>query len=650
MDSVSSEIELEKLLNLALRSPEVGAVNFNALHVVIAEIIKSLGLGNKLINVQNTTQFNGSNSFTVVGNGRVGVHSRVYDKNLTFLENKVNSLENKLKILEQLPSNVDIIKIVREKDTKMSVGNIWQFININRRLSATEEAIGKFSDLLEKAVSELDEIKDFKKELSDLKKIVTNIEIDNKLVKERLKKLEQSDNHEDVEKLKNVKDEIENLQNRIRSLATKKDLDEYMKWADYEYALKNGSIEEASRQLEVLPSNEVLKKIKEVGDLIHGHQAIIHGIQALQEKMLTKADKDDLETLRKKTQEVPDDLIKQLKKLHGKLEGLSTWKDENGRSLLEMEQSMKEFQDNLQRVNISVRNLVEDGDRKQENILSLQSTTETLDQTKADKDSVSMEMDTKAEKVALDNMISRLRFDTSVGGLEQSVQNILNRLSLQEAALKDAISKFNNEVDGKLDRLEIDPLKDYINKRIKANKCKHADLPGGDDFAAGMTKPAMKFHCISCARPVEIKPGMNVIPLPQYPAFPPSKSSRAYAPYELEQMRQNARGYYDGSDHVSTRPCGGQHTMTYSTRRGGKNVNYYYKEDEGIVISLKDDSTIQGQDGQVYKGREAWKDNEQLPTLHTSPPSPPRPPTAPSNPQTSPRTHTPVRPRSAVIR
>jgi hypothetical protein len=34
----------------------------------------------------------------------------------------------------------------------------------------------------------------------------------------------------------------------------------------------------------------------------------------------------------------------------------------------------------------------------------------------------------------------------------------------------------------------------------------------------------------------------NAIPLPQYPAFPPSKSSRPYAPYELEQMRQHARG------------------------------------------------------------------------------------------------------------
>jgi hypothetical protein len=29
---------------------------------------------------------------------------------------------------------------------------------------------------------------------------------------------------------------------------------------------------------------------------------------------------------------------------------------------------------------------------------------------------------------------------------------------------------------------------------------------------------------------------------------------------------------YDGADHVSTRPCGGQHTMTYSARKANKNV------------------------------------------------------------------------------
>ena len=37
----------------------------------------------------------------------------------------------------------------------------------------------------------------------------------------------------------------------------------------------------------------------------------------------------------------------------------------------------------------------------------------------------------KADKLALDNMISRLKFDASFGALEQSIQNILNRLSGQ---------------------------------------------------------------------------------------------------------------------------------------------------------------------------------------------------------------------------
>jgi hypothetical protein len=37
---------------------------------------------------------------------------------------------------------------------------------------------------------------------------------------------------------------------------------------------------------------------------------------------------------------------------------------------------------------------------------------------------------------------------------------------LQEAALQEAISKLNNEVDEKMDRMEMDPLKDYISKTL----------------------------------------------------------------------------------------------------------------------------------------------------------------------------------------
>ncbi|CAB3998642.1 Hypothetical predicted protein [Paramuricea clavata] len=664
---MSAGMELDKLLNLALGTPEIGAVNFNALHGVLSEIIKTLGVGSKLVEVRNNGDFSGSygtNSVPVAGKGFDSKRQAFNAKtplsqglNGLNLEAKVTNLENKLKALDDLPNNADIVKRIRERDTKTAVGDIWQFININRRLSATEDAIEKLSGLLEHAISELGGMKDLERDLSELKKSVTQIQEENKQLKQRLETVEDSDRNEDIKKLKILQEDVENLHSKVESLPTKKDFDVCMKWPQFESALKSGSSNVDSNKAisrEEVPSVGVLDTIKQLGSIADGHETVLNSIEGLQETMPTKADKEDLEELRKKTQELPDDLIRQLNELNTKMKNMINWKDEminkSNEDLNEIEQSMREFRENLQKLNISTRNLIEDGDKKQKHIDKLHSVTEVLDQTKADKDSVGMEMDTKADKLALDNMISRLKFDASFGTLEHSVQDILNRLAGQEAALQEAVSKLNNEVDEKMDRMEMDPLKDYINKRIKANKCKHVDLPVTDDSAAGMTKPAIKFHCISCAKPIDVQPGMNAIPLPQYPAFPPSKSSRPYAPYELEQMRQHARGNYDGADHMSTRPCGGQHTMTYSARRVNKNVNYYYREDEGVIISLKNESPVQGHDGQLYKGREY---SEQFPTLQqsqTSPQSPPKPPAGPSNPQTSPRPHTPVRARSAVIR
>ena len=44
-------IELEKLLNFALSSPEVGTVNFNILRMFLQEILRHLGIENKAIDI-----------------------------------------------------------------------------------------------------------------------------------------------------------------------------------------------------------------------------------------------------------------------------------------------------------------------------------------------------------------------------------------------------------------------------------------------------------------------------------------------------------------------------------------------------------------------------------------------------------------------
>ena len=61
------------------------------------------------------------------------------------LESKVASIEKKLEILDDLPSNGEILQRAKlKKDEKISpVADMWQFININRRLGATEIGIEK---------------------------------------------------------------------------------------------------------------------------------------------------------------------------------------------------------------------------------------------------------------------------------------------------------------------------------------------------------------------------------------------------------------------------------------------------------------------------------------------------------------------------
>lgn len=46
----------------------------------------------------------------------------------------------------------------------------------------------------------------------------------------------------------------------------------------------------------------------------------------------------------------------------------------------------------------------------------------------------------KADKRALDNLISRSKFDESIGGLEQSLQELLNRLEGQVGSTSDKCS------------------------------------------------------------------------------------------------------------------------------------------------------------------------------------------------------------------
>ena len=71
------------------------------------------------------------------------------------LESKVASIEKKLEILDDLPSNGEILQRAKlKKDEKITpVADMWQFININRRLGAAEIGIEKVGSFIFKKIS-----------------------------------------------------------------------------------------------------------------------------------------------------------------------------------------------------------------------------------------------------------------------------------------------------------------------------------------------------------------------------------------------------------------------------------------------------------------------------------------------------------------
>ena len=68
----------------------------------------------------------------------------------------------------------------------------------------------------------------------------------------------------------------------------------------------------------------------------------------------------------------------------------------------------------------------------------------------------------KADRTALDGKASREWVDSTFERLDREIREAKSKLSGQEEAFKVAMSQINEDVDGKLDRNELEPLKDYF--------------------------------------------------------------------------------------------------------------------------------------------------------------------------------------------
>ncbi|XP_053068543.1 glutamine-rich protein 2 isoform X10 [Acinonyx jubatus] len=210
-----------------------------------------------------------------------------------------------------------------------------------------------------------------------------------------------------------------------------------------------------------------------------------------------------------------------------------------------IQSAILQVQGDCEKLNITTGSLIEDHRQKQKDIDVLYQGLEKLEKEKANREHLEMEIDVKADKSALEAKVSRVQFDATTEQLNHMMQELTSKMSGQERDWQKMLDKLLVEMDSKLDRLELDPVKQLLEDRWKALRQQLKERPPlyQADEAAAMRKQLLAhFHCLSCDRPLETPVTGQIIPvIPMGPGLPGHRSIRPYTVFELEQVRQQSR-------------------------------------------------------------------------------------------------------------
>ncbi|XP_021413973.2 uncharacterized protein C16orf96 [Oncorhynchus mykiss] len=392
-------------------------------------------------------------------------------------------------------------------------------------------------------------------------------------------------------------------------------------------SLSDGALMVGSKPLSRVASGaerypETVEALRDVGRLRERHNTLETRVELLE---AGKADQAQLQHLRELLpdmgdRDVPDNLLDQLNHLRVLVDSLMGDKAKSSELMNDVQGAIMQLQAECEKLHGTANHLIEEHGQKQVHIDHLYKSMEELDEKKADKELVEMEIEIKADKRALETKVSRMQFDSMTEELNTMFQELLSKITGQEQDWHKIIDKISTEMECKLDRIELDPVKKQLEDRWKSiRKQLQAQPAPKEDDAAGIRKQLVaRFHCISCDRPVDmLTPGPHLVTLPSTPGLPSHKSNRPYTIYELEQVRQHCRSeripeISDYSYLAMSRSCGGSHTVTYPNRRYTRLQHFSHfiqAEEETPPISSSplriqpEEVDILGLDGHIYKGR-----------------------------------------------
>ncbi|KAJ8972014.1 hypothetical protein NQ314_000395 [Rhamnusium bicolor] len=289
-----------------------------------------------------------------------------------------------------------------------------------------------------------------------------------------------------------------------------------------------------------------------------------------------------------------------------------------GQGMSEMHSKLMELQEAMTNMTGTAQKLMDERDERQHALDVMLEQVELLKTVKADREDLEDALADKADACQINKKVSLEQFDAACGDMSKAIEEALTKLTQQENLWSQALDDIQKDVGNKLDRMELTPLRDFINKKLKnlQEKFKALSALKKDAEAAGTRSRFLKnVNCISCDKEVIMRKEVDSSLYPKPYALPPTRSMGPYLAYELDQLRkqqkcvpasknlnafenamQSARSA-KSPDHICNRYCGGSHTVTTPQQRVTR-IGHFL-EQWGPEIGPANDMNIRGTDGQV---------------------------------------------------
>ncbi|KAK0177824.1 hypothetical protein PV328_001833 [Microctonus aethiopoides] len=319
------------------------------------------------------------------------------------------------------------------------------------------------------------------------------------------------------------------------------------------------------------------------------------------------------------------ELENEMKTLNETISTLQLGDTEGIREIQDFAKKMQDFHADIEKVNRTAARLFEEHENKETHTNVIIEQIELLKTIKADKEELEEALADKADA----GIVSYDRFNIACDDLARGVEDTITKLTRQEYVWQQSLDAVQQEIDNKLDKVEISPIREFVNNRLQSlqDKIKELAEERRDNEAAGTRKVLTGLQCISCDKNavMKIEPGPNY----NHNTGPFARNIKPYSSCKMDLVKKQQKkcpgrnmnqfnaamlemgkttkppclsrgGVIDNvsREYLCNRYCGGSHTVTTAQQRIMR-MGHFLAQWGPEVVEMTP-GVVRGTDGQLY--------------------------------------------------